>query len=245
MSGKNFYEQSINDSTVSKSQTASSKRQGTSPAASQVLTLRAPALVGTTQSHPLQVLAPSTLIRSTEMHQRDSLFPPASRTSLTEQHASESSRGIGLVSQSPNLSPTFLVVPAAKISVALERLLVDQHGVLDVPSNTESVGWWRKKRKDSPIVMAGHLDSKTGPAVFYQVQDLRFGDHILLWFEDGSNTSYTVRQVERVHKDEFPSQRVYNAGRREIRLVTCGGKFNKRTGHYEDNIVVFATPDSA
>jgi Sortase domain len=142
-------------------------------------------------------------------------------------------------------SPLFLVVPAAKVNVSLEPLFENQLGQLEAPSTTEAVGWWQKRKEGSPIVLAGHLDSKIGPAVFFHVKELRFGDRIALTFDDGSNISYTVRQIERVAKNAFPSQQVYNAGVGEIRLVTCGGKFNRRTGHYEDNVVVFATPDNA
>lgn len=165
------------------------------------------------------------------------------QTTPTSREGPNSKLSSAPVANRLNVIPTFLSVPAAKISVALERLLVNEKGTIDVPSNTESAGWWQKKRRSSPIVLAGHLDSKTGPAIFFHVQDLRFGDQIFLSFNDGSNASYTVRQVERVDKDKFPSQRVYNTGNREVRLVTCGGKFNKHTGHYEDNIVVYATPD--
>ncbi len=140
--------------------------------------------------------------------------------------------------------PVLLAVPAAKINVALDRLYLDAQGEMIVPTDTRSAGWWRKKRPSSPLVLVGHFDSKTGPAVFFHVNDLRFGDHVFVTFDDGSNASYTVRQIERVDKDRFPSQRVYNEGKNEIRLVTCGGKFNRRTGHYEDNVVVYATPDN-
>ena len=156
----------------------------------------------------------------------------------------DSHQGAAVRAEQRRAQPVLLAVPAAQINVALDRLYLDAKGEMIIPTDARSAGWWRKKRPSSPLVLVGHFDSKTGPAVFFHVNDLRFGDRVFVTFDDGSNASYTVRQIERVDKDRFPSQRVYNEGKDEIRLVTCGGKFNRRTGHYEDNVVVYATPDN-
>ena len=58
---------------------------------------------------------------------------------------------------------------------------------------------------------------------------------------DGSQPVFRVTRVEQYPKDGFPTAEVYgdidHAG---LRLITCGGVFNRATGHYDDNIVVFA-----
>ncbi len=43
--------------------------------------------------------------------------------------------------------------------------------------------------------------------------------------------------------DHFPpTQLVYgNTNHAALRLITCGGSFDFSTGHYVDNVVVFAT----
>jgi hypothetical protein len=42
-------------------------------------------------------------------------------------------------------------------------------------------------------------------------------------------------------KSQFPTQVVYEpTSYPALRLITCGGVFNRGAGSYEDNIVVFA-----
>ena len=140
-------------------------------------------------------------------------------------------------------TPARLQVPAAQIDSSLDPLVVDPSGRIQVPDTTDAVGWWRTKKKDSPILLVGHVDSKVGPAVFYKLRKLRPGDPIMVTFDNGVVSSFQVRATERVDKDDFPTEKVYVANPGDIRLVTCGGKFNRRTGHYEDNIVVYASAD--
>jgi sortase (surface protein transpeptidase) len=86
------------------------------------------------------------------------------------------------------------------------------------------------------------VDSKAGPAIFYRLGDLRRGDRIAVGREDGTTARCVVDRVEEYPKVEFPTTEVYgnSTSRAELRLITCGGDFDHRTGHYVDNVVVFA-----
>ena len=60
---------------------------------------------------------------------------------------------------------------------------------------------------------------------------------------DRTQAVFTVQDVRRYPKRNFPTAQVYvGNGRPSLRLVTCGGAFDRRTGHYLDNTVVFAVP---
>jgi Sortase domain len=137
--------------------------------------------------------------------------------------------------------PTRLQVPTANFDLSVAPLSVDSKRRVLAPANPEAVGWWRASRDDSPIVFVGHLDSREGPAAFYFVKRLRKGQPISVRFSDGQTKAFVVRSTERVEKNDFPTAKVYVANPGEIRLVTCGGKFNRRTGHYEDNVIVYAS----
>jgi hypothetical protein len=89
----------------------------------------------------------------------------------------------------------------------------------------------------------GHVDSAAnGPSVFFRLGELRPGDRVSITRADGSIAVFAVDEIHRYSKDDFPTQRVYgdikNAG---LRILTCGGAFDSSTGHYVDNIVVFAS----
>ena len=47
--------------------------------------------------------------------------------------------------------------------------------------------------------------------------------------------------LDRYEKALFPSDLIYYPTLEpQLRLVTCGGPFDPSTGHYRDNVVVFA-----
>jgi len=90
-------------------------------------------------------------------------------------------------------------------------------------------------------VIAGHVDSTQGPAVFYRLHKLHRGDRIRVTMADGSVVGFRVEGLERWPKAEFPARRVFGRTRAAaLRLVTCSGEFDASTGHYVDNTIVYA-----
>jgi hypothetical protein len=86
----------------------------------------------------------------------------------------------------------------------------------------------------------GQADDKKGPAVFFKLGSLKAGDKVDVSLADGAVAHFTVKTVETYLKAQFPSQKVYGPhGYRGLQLVTCGGDFDKATGHYLSNVVAF------
>ena len=115
---------------------------------------------------------------------------------------------------------------------------------METPDKWGNAGWYEpgaEPGERGPAVIAGHIDSKSGPAVFYRLRELRRGNVIRIGRADGSAVRFRVEGVERWPKAEFPTRRVF--GRTHIsalRLVTCSGDFDSSTGHYVDNTIVYA-----
>jgi hypothetical protein len=85
------------------------------------------------------------------------------------------------------------------------------------------------------------VDSRTSPAVFYRLGQLRPGDEILVGHRDGSTTRFIVGRLERHPKTALPTKRIWTTTSKPLlRLITCGGSFNHATGHYRDNLIVYA-----
>ena len=92
-----------------------------------------------------------------------------------------------------------------------------------------------------PAVVAGHVDSVAGPAVFYRLRELRPGDEVVVDLSDGRTVTFRVTGSLQVPKDAFPTEEVYGpTPDAELRLITCGGEFDRSVRSYEDNTVVFA-----
>ncbi|MFF5178371.1 class F sortase [Micromonospora sp. NPDC000316] len=139
--------------------------------------------------------------------------------------------------------PTRVRVPRIGVDSPLTVLGLDPAGALVPPADFDTAGWYGggpAPGDTGPAVLAGHLDSRRGPAVFARLDELRPGDRVQVW-RGGQWLSFQVTGSLRTRKDGFPTALVYGpTPGAELRLVTCGGDFDRRRGHYVDNVVVFA-----
>jgi sortase (surface protein transpeptidase) len=145
----------------------------------------------------------------------------------------------------PVARPTRLVVPSIGVSTPIIRVGLLADHTLQVPARFDVTGWYRygsRPGEPGPAVIAGHVDSVDGPAVFYRIGSLRRGARIKIRRADGSWARFVVEGLERRSKEAFPTRRVYGrTPRPTLRLITCGGAFDQATGHYVDNTIVYAT----
>jgi Sortase domain len=141
--------------------------------------------------------------------------------------------------------PVQLEIARIGVSTRLERLGRAKDKTVEVPSEWGVAGWYAfGPRPGDPgsAVMLGHVDSKRGPAVFYRLRELRRGDQVQVTRADRSRVRFTVERIDQYDKDRFPTDDVYYPTLRPtLRLVTCGGPFDRATGHYRANVIVFAT----
>jgi hypothetical protein len=140
--------------------------------------------------------------------------------------------------------PVELSLPTIGVTSSLEHLARQADGSIAAPVDFDLAGWFDagpQPGQPGPAVIAGHVDSTTGPAVFYRLRELRPGDPVEVHREDGSVVTFRVTHTEQHPKDQFPSEAVYGpVPGAELRLITCGGGFDRDSGHYLDNLVVFA-----
>lgn len=141
-------------------------------------------------------------------------------------------------------APVQVRLPEIGVDSRLVPLAVDAAGALVPPEDTATAGWFAQGTLPGavgPAVIAGHVDSYRGPGVFFRLRQVTPGDVVLIDRADGSTLSFTVTQVDRYPKDSFPTDRVYApTSQPELRLITCGGAFDRSARSYEDNVVVSA-----
>ncbi|GAA0386347.1 hypothetical protein Acor_26170 [Acrocarpospora corrugata] len=143
--------------------------------------------------------------------------------------------------------PAKIVIPQVGLNASLRTVGVLRNGEVQVPplSQPKVAGWYKLgpvPGQPGPAVILGHVTTKQGPAVFHRLREVKRGSKIQIVRTDGAVAEFTVDGVEQVSKNTFPTNRVY--GRLDtagLRLITCGGVYNRRTGHYTDNIIVYAT----
>lgn len=121
---------------------------------------------------------------------------------------------------------------------------LDANRAIAVPRRADITGWWSGGHvpgEIGPTVIVGHFDSKVAPGVFSRLPEAKVGQFVIVEQSDGSTVLFRVTEVEKLKKSAFPTQKVYGAtDTSTLRLVTCGGRFDRSTGHYVDNLIVYA-----
>ncbi|MGP3933242.1 class F sortase [Nonomuraea sp. KM88] len=150
----------------------------------------------------------------------------------------------GMGGTAESAAPVRLRVPAIKLSTKMIPLRLDAERRLVAPKAFDRVGWNEagpEPGERGVAVVAGHVDSTTGPAVFYRLRHLRKGDRVHVDRADGSTVTFVVGRVTRYPKSRVPDKEVYHGGAgAELRLITCGGTFDRARRSYRDNVIVFA-----
>lgn len=140
--------------------------------------------------------------------------------------------------------PQRITIERLGVDSSLIGLRVQRDGTLQVPEDFDQAGWHRAGTAPGdagPAVLVGHVDSYEGPAVFFRLRELVPGDRVEVTRADGSTVVFEVYGQETVAKAGFPTERVYGAtAGAELRLLTCGGAFDRATRSYADNVVVYA-----
>jgi sortase (surface protein transpeptidase) len=133
------------------------------------------------------------------------------------------------------------------VQTTLIRVGTTPGGALAVPagSHYDQAAWYRYSPTPGslgPAVIVGHIDSTKGASVFFRLGSLGPGDLVRVTRTDQSVAEFAVDDVARYRKDHFPTKRVYgNTDHAALRLISCGGPFDRSSGHYRDNIIVTAS----
>jgi LPXTG-site transpeptidase (sortase) family protein len=143
-------------------------------------------------------------------------------------------------------APVQIRIPGIGVNAPVMKVGRDADGTVQVPPLEEHnlTGWYEygpAPGQRGPAVILGHVDSTTGISVFYYLKNMHAGNKVYVTLADGKVAAFAVDGLQRVAKDAFPTASVYGkSGYPSLRLITCGGPFDKATGHYVDNVIVYA-----
>ncbi len=144
----------------------------------------------------------------------------------------------------PQVAAVSIAIPSLDLSGPLDELGVADDGQLLAPDDPSRAGWYAGGVVPGdlgPAIVGGHVDSRRGRGVFFALRSLRPGDVVDITRSDGRVARFSVSRVQQVAKDRFPTAAVYGpTPRPELRLITCGGRFDRTARSYTDNVVVEA-----
>ncbi|MFJ8595753.1 class F sortase [Streptomyces sp. NPDC093598] len=169
-------------------------------------------------------------------------LPDTPTTSAAPHRSAASEAGPHL----PPSRPVRLLIPKISVDAPFTDLAIGPSGQLEPPppNDTNLVGWYAKGHtpgEAGTAIIAGHVDTRTSPAVFAGLSELRKGDRFQVVRADGGKATFVVDATESFDKDAFPSDRVYgDTADAQVRLITCSGAYDREARDYTENLVVFA-----
>lgn len=134
-------------------------------------------------------------------------------------------------------------MPSIELDTPLIPLGLAEDGGLAVPPTGFPAGWFTggpMPGQIGPAVIVGHVDWN-GPGVFFRLREVRAGASVFVHRADGTTAAFRVVKVQRISKGAFPTAAVYgDLDHPGLRLITCGGAYDRARHTYEDNLVVYA-----
>lgn len=193
----------------------------------------------------LQVDAPPPLAASPAEPTASALSPePTTVTAPAVPAPASAAPEVEVAERPAQALPVALSIPQIDVETSLEQLGTLDDGSLATPVDTDLAGWFEGGPRPGavgPAVIAGHVSWNGDPSVFFRLTELEAGDVFTVHQADGDEVEFEVTRLEQHPKNEFPTVAVYaNTDTPELRLITCGGEFDSSTGHFDDNVVVFA-----
>lgn len=179
-----------------------------------------------------------------------SISEPESDTSNEDEYADSSESQTAPESRPgpalPRSPASHLDIPSIGVSAPFVPLALDAAGVLVPPPDTEQnlVGWYEggaSPGERGNAIVAGHVDTKVGPAVFATLSQLKPKGKVAITREDGIVATFVVDKIKTFKKNAFPDEKVYgDTSNAQLRLITCGGVYDHTAKDYTANVVVFA-----
>jgi sortase (surface protein transpeptidase) len=140
-------------------------------------------------------------------------------------------------------APVRVTIPAIGVDASLVPVGIRDDGAMQTPDFGLAAWYDRgpKPGQPGPAVVLAHVDSKAnGPDVFYRLRELKAGDQVTVHYADRS-TTFAVTGSEQTDKTKLPAGKIWNDAKTPVlRLITCGGEFDRKAGSYLDNIIVYA-----
>ena len=172
--------------------------------------------------------------------------PTTTSTTLAPITTHDARVGVGVLTPGAVTAPVRVVIPSIDADGAVGPTGVNEAGELAIPADARQLVWWRfgpSPGAAGSAVIAGHLDWKGVPGVFNRLADTPIGAHVTVAYDDGHQQTFVVTSVELVDKPAVAVNGTFaRDGDPVLRLVTCGGEFDRASRHYRSNVVVTAVP---
>ncbi len=145
--------------------------------------------------------------------------------------------------QEEGINPARIQIPSLDIDTGVIPVGLLDNGEMEVPEETDVTGWYDRGVQPGAVgnsVIAGHVDSKEGPAIFFYLKDIEPGEEIIITDENGVELTFEVKTKESYPTDESPIEQIFGpSDKRNLNIITCAGTFDREQHLYPDRLVVY------
>ena len=199
-----------------------------------------PTAQATTTTTAIALPTTQTIVETTDTTDTPTTTMAPAATTETPEAAIEAA-----FDRPPPHRPTKVRIASIGVDATIIDLGLNPDRTLEVPEDIRLTGWWTGRSvpgEDGPSIVVGHIDSAAqGAGVFFRLRELDVGDAIYVERSDGSVAEFRVTETELVLKNEFPTEKVYGSTEgSQLRLITCGGSFDRSARSYLGNLIVYA-----
>ncbi|WP_052158962.1 class F sortase [Halobacillus sp. BBL2006] len=142
------------------------------------------------------------------------------------------------------IKPNHIKIPSIDVDASVESVGVLDNGEMGVPEDPDKAGWFEPGTEPGSkgnSVIAGHVDSRTGPAVFYDLTKVRKGDEIIVSDDEGNEKTYIVEKLESYPQTNSPIEKIFGkTDEKRLNVITCTGEFIRDKGGHQDRLVVYS-----
>jgi sortase (surface protein transpeptidase) len=139
--------------------------------------------------------------------------------------------------------PSRIRIPSIGVDARIVKVGLKANGDMETPAFGRA-GWYTegpRPGQDGPAVVVAHVDSKSGPDVFAKLKQLKRGGTILVTDKQGKVHEFVAGRKQQTDKTALPVKAIWGeTDGPALRLITCGGDFDKASGHYVSNVIVWA-----
>lgn len=144
------------------------------------------------------------------------------------------------------VEPTRIVIADLGIDMPVTALGLTETRGMALPATARKAAWYRygglPGEPDDAALIAAHVGDKEGPGPFSALGTARPGTAVTVELSDGSLLDYVVVDVAQLSKQRIDVPQTLASARGMLVLMTCGGRWNPETQHYEDNVLAWAMP---
>jgi sortase (surface protein transpeptidase) len=166
------------------------------------------------------------------------------KTAASQPKAHTAVLGAQMIVRKQMPNPVRISIPAIGVNARIGPLGLNSDGTMEIVKSFTDTGWFApgpEPGEPGAAVIVGHVASRSGPAVFYRLPQLKVGQLITIRLADGSTVKYVAKSMMKVSKNHFPTNLVYAKTKQPtLRLVTCAGPVTS-SGYHPDNYIVFAS----